>query len=212
MKPCTQPGCNEPRHPSKNREATCKRHARMRHMQKNARRDGKTVPTTEHLEACFGTHCPECETKYDSAPGRNTVPTLQHWPDGRMTVVCQLCNVREALFRRYPLPLTNEEKRARHRANEYRARAKAPSVHRERARRSRERHAERINEARRKKIETDGDHIRAQARARYAANPEPQRASARRQHRRQRLARITQALQARADQIAAQERAPGAEA
>lgn len=81
----------------------CVLHARTYYAIKSAKRNGKEVPSFNWLADQFkkSKKCPYCgcdfkETRGTGSSSRKGVPSLQHYRDGRMGIVCQPCNSLEA--------------------------------------------------------------------------------------------------------------------
>ncbi len=79
----------------------CARHYRFGQMRSRAKRDGKVVPSHEHLEQMLCDACPECGVVMNvlSREGeRERTASLQHYRDGAMAIVCLSCNTRHAFM------------------------------------------------------------------------------------------------------------------
>lgn len=77
----------------------CARHHRYAQMRREARYQGKLIPTFEELDAMPGSNliCPTCDIKmnwFSSEGGRARVAALQHYRDGSLAIVCLACNTR----------------------------------------------------------------------------------------------------------------------
>lgn len=69
---------------------TWKRLARMR---ENAKQNGKAVPSVDELTAIIRDDCEICGVVFTATGGpRLSTPSLQHWPDGRYSLLCCTCN------------------------------------------------------------------------------------------------------------------------
>lgn len=80
----------------------CDKHYRFNQMRCSARTYRKVVPSWECLESLFlslvDMACPHCHRKMNwrQHDGADTVVSLQHWNDGRISLICHSCNVRHS--------------------------------------------------------------------------------------------------------------------
>lgn len=193
---------------------------RLAKMRDNARQNGKSVPTWKQLHDCIRPNCETCGVEF-SAPGgpRATTPSLQHWPDGRYSMLCCVCNTREGhLKHRADIHLPKTERRCArceriHPVHDLNRNGNCRPCQRYWNNLYRTRHPERVAASHRAHYERNKDAITANNQARRHADITATRAQERDYQRkrraRRRLDEITRRLQARADEMARQERAQG---
>lgn len=80
--------------------------ARVPDMLHRAREDGKRVPSLDELLPHVRADCPTCGVLFGPA-GRGRIffdsPSLQHWPDGSVSIICHGCNSRHSNGKRFVL-------------------------------------------------------------------------------------------------------------
>lgn len=71
---------------------------RIPRMLVEARRSGKRVPSVDELLPHVRADCPTCGVRFGPA-GRGRIcsdsPSLQHWEDGSVSIICHGCNSRD---------------------------------------------------------------------------------------------------------------------
>lgn len=92
--------CDQPSHIRQGRILLCVKHYRFSGMRSRAKRDGKTVPTRDQLEAIIPEpfNCPACRRpmQWLRTLGASSQVTLQHDRSGELKLICLACNTRHA--------------------------------------------------------------------------------------------------------------------
>lgn len=71
---------------------------RLGDMQRKARRRGKRAPLLSELLRYVRADCPTCGVLFGAlgrGSARSDSPSLQHWADGSVSIICHGCNVRD---------------------------------------------------------------------------------------------------------------------
>lgn len=92
--------CYEPAVRYQGHQHLCAKHYRFGQMRAGAKRNGKIVPSHQHLEnmVSLENRCLDCNSKMNWLAIENQVlvATLQHYRDGSLGLVCRSCNTRHA--------------------------------------------------------------------------------------------------------------------
>lgn len=92
--------CAKPAHIRQGRIWLCAAHYRISSMRTRAKRDGKTTPTRQEIEALIPApfKCGACnrQMKWLRHGGASSQATLQHDRSGTVRIICLACNTRHA--------------------------------------------------------------------------------------------------------------------
>lgn len=92
--------CERPRHIKQGRIWLCEVHYRISSMRTRAKRDGKSVPSKEGIEALIPSPfvCAGCDRSmvWLRQHGASQQATLQHDRSGALRIICLACNTRHA--------------------------------------------------------------------------------------------------------------------